>query len=439
MKNLLGLILLITLPGIVFAQRPLSLEQAKGLAVQNNVNVRNARIEMEKAEQRMAETRAVGLPQINAKVEYTAFPSIPTTLLPAEIVGGPAGTTVPVKFGQPHTMDVGVSASQLVFDGSFFYGLRAASRYVNLSRKQLQEQEYNAKYNAATAYFGALILKENKAIIAKNILNLEKIYSETKALYEEGFVEEIEVDRLALSLNNLRTSEKTVNRQQKNAMANLKFLLDLPATDSLELTDNLEDLLNSVIIVPTAGNVHSNRVEFQILNAQKTLNEINIKVNQSKYLPSLYLFGSYTQNAQRDQFDFFDFDKDWFETAVVGATLNIPIFNGMRTRSTVEQAKLDLERVKIYENNLIRGIGLEVLTAKNELTSAEEAYNNQKESIALAEKIYNVAQIKYKEGVGSSLELTNAEQQLYTTQSNYINSIYNYLIAKTNMQKALGL
>ena len=432
------LLFLITIPVQGQDTIELSLLAATEYAMKNNADIKSSALDVERARLEVMRVRAAGLPQINGKIEYSNFVISPTTLLPGELAGMPAGTYIPVSFTQPHNMDAGVNGSQLLFDGSFFYGLRAIGQYRDLVEKQLESKRVELKYQINSAYFGVLVLDENLRLINKNLENLSKIFEETSALYEAGFVEEIEVDRLKLSLDNLKVTKKKIVRQRENALEALKLLMGTGAEASVKLTDNLETLLASTNVDPDVQVNYDNRVDLQVVRTQKALQDVNIKVNKARFLPSMYAFASYNQNAQRQEFNFLDFDEDWYESMVVGVTLNVPIFTGRRNAATLQDAKIAYDQVELYEDFMENMIDFEVMNARNELRSAKEEFTQQQESIRLADKIYNVALIKYREGVGSSLELSSAEQQLYQTQSNYINAIYNYLNAKSQLLKALG-
>ncbi len=219
-------------------------------------------------------------------------------------------------------------------------------------------------------------------------------------------------------------------------MANnfLKYSMGIDMATNIELTDTL----GSITEVNMSGTNYLSRPEFSILQSTVTLNELNVKVNKAMYLPTLVAYGSYSQNAQRNSFNFLDGDEEWFETGLFGLTLSIPVFSGMERRTGVQAAEIALQKAQLQQQNATQGILLEVEKAKTDYLNAENDFNVQKQNIELAQRIYNTALIKYREGVGSSLELNNAESTLYQAQGNYISAMFALLNAKTALNKSLG-
>ena len=270
--------------------------------------------------------------------------------------------------------------------------------------------------------------------------NLEELLQQTQLLYKNGLVEEIDVDRLTLSLANLKTQVNTLDNNIQLTEVVLKFQMGYPLEDDIILSQSLSAFVDSTtILYPESGNFET-RTELQLMDLREQVNISNIKRMKYANLPSITAFSSLGSSAQREKFSFFNFSNqyNWFNSRYFGVQLNVPIWDSFGRRAKVNSAKEDLQRIKIGREQLKESFKLTYSKARLDYANAINEYNNTNRNMQLAEKIYKVAQLKYKEGVGSSLELTNAEQQLYTTQATLINSMYKILIAKTDINKALG-
>lgn len=440
-KNLLailGLCLLFTSSSFAQEVPKYTLEDAIKYALENSNSVKNAHINIADAQQQIYERRAFGLPRLSAGVDLQHFVQVPKTLVPAQFVdpNAPEGEFEELQFGTKNNVTAKLDASAMIFDGSYFTGLKAAKAYKQYVQKELLQKEQDTRNLVTEAYLPALILEETQKTITKNIENISTLLTETKALYKEGFVEQLDVDRLELSIANLKTQRATLERQKNLAYNVLKFQMNFPVMDEIETVDDIDALLLPVSEDDLTGAIaYETRPEYSVLKFAGQLNQLNIDLQKNGYLPSLGAFGSYQHSFQGNKL--FK-DNNYIPTLVVGLQLNVPIFDGFEKRSKVNRAKLDLDlhnnRIKDFE----RGMTLEVANARNAYMDGKEKLANQQVNLTLAERIYNTSKIKYKEGVGSSIEIVQAEQSLFTTQQNIIQAKFELLQAKIQLDKALG-
>lgn len=425
----------LVIPFATFAQgQQFSLQEAMEYGVKNNAQILSAELDVQDAQITVNNRIASGLPQIDAKLDYQNFFKLPTSLIPAEFFGGEAGEFIPVQFGTEQNMTAQVSASQLLFNGAFFVGINAAKEYANLVQKQTRLAETEVKKNVETAYYSVLIAKEFEKLLEKNIKNLDVVFFEVQQMQNQGFVESIDVDRLTMSKLTLTGQLENAERQTQMATNYLKYSMGLDLSTSIELTDSIGEMTD----VNLVGTNYLSRPEFGILQSTVALNELNVKLNKAMFLPTLVAYGSYSQNAQRNSFNFLDSDQEWFETGLFGVTLSVPVFSGRERVTGVQSAQIALDKARIQQQSATQGILLEVEKAKTDYINADNDLNVQQQNIALAQKIYDTALIKYREGVGSSLELNNAESTLYQAQGNYMSALFNLLNAKTALNKSLG-
>jgi outer membrane protein TolC len=181
-----------------------------------------------------------------------------------------------------------------------------------------------------------------------------------------------------------------------------------------------------------------NRIEYQMTKDQIRLNELNVKRYKVGYLPSLVAFGSYSWNAQRSDFDFFESGKPWFKTSIVGLKLNVPIFDGLNKARNIQEKKLTLLQSQNDLKQLENAISLETFNAQTTLENAIATLSNQKANMDLAEQVFNTSKIKYEQGVGSNTDIINAQTDLKQAQTEYLNALYNATVAKIDYQKATG-
>lgn len=413
-----------------------SVQEAVAYAKKNSVAVRNALLDVQIQRQTNKEITAAAYPQINGQFTINDYLDIPTSLLPAEITGGPAGTYVPVKFGTKYSATGAIDASQLLFDGQVFIGLQARSASMELANKQVEVTAEMINVNVQKIYYQLVVGKKQLSTISANIERFGKLLADTKIIYENGFAEKLDVDKVNVQLSNLLTERLKVQNQLEAGNAALKFLMNMPQKEELILTDTLS---NEVLTKNILDNSYSyeDRKEFQLLTTSQKLLKFNIKRYQLSYLPTVSLFGNYSKNAQRTKFDFLK-DGSWFTTSLIGLRINVPIFDGFAKRSQVNKARLEYEKTSNNLEQLKASIDNDVAQSTINITNALVTVNSQQQNMELAEEVYNSTKLKYEQGLGSNQEIYTAQTELKTAQNNYYSALYDAIIAKIDYQKATG-
>lgn len=446
----------------------LSLKEAKAYGMENHPSVRSSMIDVQLANERINEVKSIGFPQVNAKVDLLYYPKLPVTILPGTfnpqqeivfvearnmsdevvqkaipvtVIDQATGLPIPgpeseVTFGTKHNLSAGISASQLVFDASYLVGLKLARVYSKLSNQQARKTALDTQYDIEQTYLSALIAAENIVLLEKNMPTLERILFETTQLYENGFAEEIETDRIQLSKSNIETQIRNLREQERLAKELLRFQMGYPTKEKIALTDSIEVFMDFNIEYLDSLYFTNKRIEFDILDTQKLLNELQIERTKSQFYPNLVGFADYNWTSQRDKF--FKFKDSWFDTFVLGLSLNIPIFDGRMKHSQMETSRLNVKKLDIARELTQQGFDIEMKSAITNYQTALEEKLNQEKNLALAEKIYNTGLIKYREGLGSSLEVNSSESTFLQTQASYINSLYSLVLAKAELNKAYG-
>lgn len=412
-----------------------SLKEAIDYAQKHQISVLNAAIDEDIAKNTVKKTTGIGLPQVNANVNFQDFVKVPTSLLPGEFFDQP-GTQVPVRFGVQYQSSIGLEVSQLLFDGSYLVGLQASKTFKELSNKSLKRSRIETAVAVTKAYFSVLVSNEQLSLLDANISRLKKSLNDTQALFENGFVEKIDVDRLKVLNNNLETERENVLRLLDLNVNLLKFQMGMNINTRLKLTDSIKSLNVEESIALEDSTAYQNRIEYSLLQTQKKINELDVKRYKSLFLPSLAAFGSTLRSLQSQKFNTL-FDRS-FPTTVIGFRLSVPILSGGIRSYQVKNAKLELLKTENNLFNLKNGINLEVEQAKTVYRNGLKSLENQKRNMELAQEVLRVTKIKYEQGVGSSIEVTSAETSLKESQNNYITALYDLLINKVNVDRALG-
>lgn len=431
------LIFALTMSFSGFSQQEFSLKQAIKYGQSNSPSIQLAQIGVTDADQQIIENRALGLPTISANANYQHFLQLPAQLVPAEFFGGQAGEFLELTFGTKNNFTASVQLQTLVFDASYFTALKASREYRIFATQRLNVAKQDVRKNVTLAYLATLIYDESVNILNSNSENLEQMLFETKELYKEGFAEQLDIDRLTLTFKQLKTQKDDLMRQKQISVNNLKFLMGFPIEQDLDVTDDLEVLVNNGFVVEANETLQlENRAEYQMLKTSIILQELNIIAQkQQGYYPSLSGFANYQQSLQGD--NLFN-DSQWIPSAIVGLQLSVPIFDGFAREAKIERAKLDLEEVVRQRDQVVESIRLEVVNTKIKYQNAVQKVTNTKENLELAERIYKTTQIKYKEGLASSFELNQTESGLFVEQSSYIQALFGLLMAKAELEIALG-
>ncbi len=415
-----------------------SLQEAMNYAVANNTNAENARLDVLSADKRVWEATATGLPQVSASVNYNNNLSLATTLIP-DFLGDPS-EKIEVQFGTKHFATAGLVANQMIFSGSFIVGLQTAKIYKEFTKNSRELTEQQVRESVAQGYYIVLLSENTLEILRGNLENMLTTLEETRALYKAGFVEEIEVDQLEVTMTDLENAVLSMERQLVASRSLLKYQMGLNLQQEIELTDRLEDFVEQMDYQSLMGyemDVESN-LDYQILQDQEKLAFMDLKLKQTEYMPNLSAFFNLDYTAQRDEFNLFDTDEDWYNASAVGLSLNIPVFSSGLRMAGVAQKRIAYEQAKNTREFTARGLQVEFMQAQYDLSNAYEQFNREKKNLKLSQKVINTTEAKYNEGLASSLELTQVNDQFLQTLSNYTSAMVDLLNAKMTLDKLMN-
>lgn len=412
-------------------------KEAVDYALQNATQVKNAMLDIKIQEQTNRGITATALPQLSGSVSLTDFLSIATQLIPAEFTGGAPGSYIPIKFGTKYNGTYGASLHQIIFDGQVFVGLQARKAAIQNSVLAADVTKEQIKANVYKIYYQLAVAKRQIGTLDANIANYEKLLHDTKEIYKNGFAEKLDVDKVQVQLNNLETQKLKAQNQIDAGKEGLKFLMNIPQQDHVNLTDTLSDEeLKSNIL---NGNYeYENRKEFQQLETAIQLGKYNIKRYQLSKIPALSFSATVNQNAQRNNFDFFKRSEPWYPNSFLNFSLSIPLFDGGTRNSNIQTARLNVMKMNNQLDQLKSSIDNDVSQSRINMRSALITMDTQKKNIGLAQQVYQSTKLKYEQGVGSNQEISTAQADLVTAQNNYYSSLYDAIIAKIDFLKAAG-
>nr|WKN36292.1 TolC family protein [Tunicatimonas sp. TK19036] len=425
---------------------PLTLDSCLAYAYQNSEQLQISELELAIAKADVGITKAQGFPQLNGSVSYNNNFAIQTQFLPAVFFAedpnevDPNAPPVPVRFGVAHTGTASVSISQMIFDGSYFVGLRAARTYTELLQKGYDQSKVQIAEQVTKAYYSVLVNQERQKLLASNFNRLDTLLRETRLMYENGFAEKIDVDRLTVQFNNIKTEKRNTDRLADLSYLLLKFQMGMPISQEIELADRISDIDFDPEFVEQQNFKYQQRPEYGEVLVNQELVQLDLKNNRSQYLPKLTVDGSIGYNTGVDEFsEITNFDEQWFEFGYAGVSLQIPIFDGLRKHHSIQKNKVQARQLELQSRFLRNQIDLEIAQAQTELQNSLDNLESQSENLELAKEVFRVSEIKYQQGVGSNLEVVEADNALQTSETNYYSALYDALIAKVNLKKALGI
>ena len=438
------------------AQDQFSLEQAVGYGLTHHNNMKMNDLYYLSTEQTIREFKSTGMPKVKGGIDYSYYLAVPAqpvedfispsvygvlfqeNVIPERELAAPE--TFEFSFIQPNVLTANIGASIQLFDGTFIYGLKAAKLYKGLIKKERIQSEQTITTNVTKAYMSILVAEKNKEVISQNIKVLEKSLSDIKAVYQNGFAESLDVDRMQLSFETLQTQIGNLDQMIQLSYNLLKFQMNYPIDQNIVVTDNLESMVEQIIVdeITLDGPIDmSRRAEFSVIEVGQQLNELDYKRTKAGYLPTANAFINFQESLQRS--NLFDNDEaGWLPTAVAGVSIKAPIYDGGMKKAQMENIKLKMNKTDLQKQDLERLITLQVRNSQRSIINARNTVNNSKKNLDLSQRIYDKTKIKFKEGIGSSIEVTQAEADLYQAQGNYINALYDLLIAKTDYNLALA-
>ena len=413
-----------------------SLRAARDFAVAHSYDTRKSELDVASARQKLKETLYGGFPQVTSNISYNDNIKLATSLIP-NFFENKLDEKIPVQFGTQHNASANIQVQQLVFNGSYIVGLQTSRLYRELAEQGLDRTSLTVKETVTKTYGLILVARENERILRATLSNLEKTNAEIRELNREGFVAETDADLVQMAVNQLRNGVEALKSQVEIALKLLNFQMGLDLEEKIELTDTLPDLLARTDVAAALARAFKleNNIDWKLLVSQEKMSEQALKNEKARYWPTVSAFFTYQQNAFRDSFNFFSAGRRWFPLQILGITVSIPIFRSGAQTARVAQAEVAAEQARNVRRQASQGILLQAEQAKTNLVLAQDKYRVMKDNLSLAERIYEATLAKYKEGLASSMELTQANDKVLQSQTSYIDALSGLLNAKTALDR----
>ena len=426
----------------------LSITDAQTYAIQNNRNVRTAKIDIDIATKQVKETLAIGLPQLNMAANYqhqfvvpvlSFGPYLDINALPdgfitkAELQNAYKDSP-PVPLGVANNTTIDFTVSQLIFSGEYLVGLQALKIFKQVSEKAFAKTEVQTKESVADTYYLILVQGESVRVLNESLKSMDRTYNDLLKMNQQGFNEETDVDQIKISWSNLKRLITSIESQKEISEKLLKYQLGMDFAQPILLTDSLSWLImegNMKYLIPPVFDV-AHSVDYQIVNDQVRISGALLKREQSKLLPVVSAF--YRRHEQTNQPSFNFAVKD-----LAGVSLNFPIFTSGQRSSKISQARYNLQKSEINKENAEQGLIMEFETALSNYQTAYSNYTTNSESIVLSKKIYDKTLIKFQEGISTSFELSQNQSQFLTSEATYYNSVLSLLSAKSKLDRILSI
>lgn len=429
----------------------LSLEESIRYALENNVDAKNAQLEVLISRGVIGENRAAGLPQITGSFEMTKNLQPPLLILPAEAGGvigggngnpdqgdGPSDITV-IPFAVNYQSSLVFNLEQMIFNGSYFVGLKAAKTLKSLTEFDRLKTEIEVKEAVKKAYYTVLINEERKLLVEANLERVKTLLKETEELYNVGFVEKLDVSRVKVQTNNLISEQEKIRAALNISKEILKIQMGMPLSVDIQISTRLSDLEAFGDINSLLTESGSRRVELDQITTNLDLVRLDLKNNQVQYIPNISAFGTFQRVTGAQAINTIFDSQRWFSSSFVGLRMSIPIFDGLRKSYKIQQNRVQLRQLENQRFFIEENVELEKFQSRTNLVNSIRTLEVQKENRELAMEVFNMTKIKYSEGVGSNLEVVEADSALKEAETNYFSALYDALIAKVDLEKALGI
>ena len=416
---------------VLSGQNSLSLSEAIDYAMANHPEIRLANLNVKDAEWNIKENRATALPHIDLGINYSYFLQQPA--LPAEALGFPGEPGQKLTFALRNNLSGKIGVNQLLFNNTYLVGIKAAKLYRQYVELQLEAVKEKVRQSVRDAYLPALLLSESVAVLDKNIENQDNLVNETRAIYKAGFVEQLDVDRLDLISSNLKTERESMLRQRDILINVLKFTINMPVKDEIELEDDLDALLTQFTVINVDEELdYQQRPDYIALLKLRELNQANVSIYDKDWLPTVSMFASYDPSFQGNEKLF------WIPSAIAGISINMPLYDGGLSRARQERAIIAAMQVEEQTDMLLKAYDLEIENARDQYSNALQKMEDRERNLALAKRIHDTSQIKFQNGVGSSLEVSQAQAGYYQSQALLVQARFELLQAVVAFNKALG-
>ena len=414
-----------------------TLKQCIEYANRNNSDLRNAQYDLEIMQKKVDERIGTILPQVEISGSYTDNMKLSTTAMPAELVGGKAGETVAISMGTKHNLSAGANLNQKIYDPTFGVALKAAKIAKQQSEQTLRQMLEQVVYNISVTYYKTLVIQKETDVLKATLDASTESLASTELKYKNGMAKKVDVDKIRVSSNNTRSGLQQSELSYQQSLNNLKYYMGMPVDSIIALSDTTLSESSPELIRVDDFNVE-NHIDYKLQQTSLSLYEANKKKEVSGYLPTLSFNAFYDYNAMRSKFNFLKSGQNWYNSYGLGATLSIPVFDGLQRKNRISQSKLDIKKAEENIRLTAQSLKVNLSNYEFEYRNAVDNIKNEKDNMDLAKSVYDNTKLAYQQGTESSLELVQAQSSYREAQSNYFNKLLNLYIARIELEKSKG-
>ncbi len=413
----------------------LTLKEAQDYALENNKMVLSARADVNAARMALWETISAGLPQIEASGSFADNLKLMTTLLPGEFFGKP-GEKIPVTFGSKFNSSASVQASMLLFNAPLYIGIKTTELAGKLSQQSLEKSEQDTRESVSTTYYLILVSEKSLEILDQNIANLKETLTSTRAMYSAGMAEATDVDQM---VSNVTTVENSRIMLQRNIEMNynlLRFQLGVPAATVITLAETLDSMMNDINVEALLSQTfeYSKNIDYRLVESQELMSTLSLQSQKASVLPTLAGFYNYGTSGMGDKVS----ELRWFPNSMAGLQLSVPIFASGQRYSKINKARIELEKARLTKDLVTEELLIREKQLRYNLVNANLQYTSQRDNVEVARRVYESTENKFRQGMASSLELTQANSLFLQAENNYISSLMELLQSKLALDKLLN-
>lgn len=439
--RLIYLAILFSFTSYAQKEQKMNINDLLKFALQNNYDLKEANFNKDKSEHSVKETRANGLPKIEGDLEYKDYLKLPVMILPGALAG--ADSDIILEYGKKYNLDATLQASQLLFSLKYINGLKTTKKLAEIRGLEVEKSKSELYQLLHTEYYNLLAIYKNLEIIESNMESLKLTRQNIAAMVGGGLTLQTDLDKIDINYANLEASKEQIQSGISVQINNLKYIIGMKPDIALEIdTTGFKNLFREDLFMDKYASSQfdpNNLIDIQILNKNIELNDYQIKTAKAELTPTITLFGSYVYKAQRNEFNFFDANKDWFKVNVVGVKATIPIFSGFGNRAKISSAKIDKEITLNNKRKAIEGFNVQHQNSLMTYQSNIKTCLIQAKNVDLAERVKNQENIKYEQGISTLTDFLISITDCRNAQINYVQDFIDMKKSEIDLLKTQGL
>lgn len=432
--TLITLFFLISFSTLFSEPISLTLDNAIKIGVQNNYATASSRNGIKKADEQVSEAFGSALPSLSLSAGYTRNLKSPVFFM-TDFLNPSSGKLMMIQIGADNTFQTTLSANQILFNSAVFKAVGASKIYSNASKVQYKSSVVKTIVGVKKAFYGVLLARDYREVISKSLKNAEDNLKTVNSLFSEGFIPEFDKIRAEVGVQNIQPVLLQAENAYVNALNALKLQMGMDINSEVDVTGQLEipDEGGQINEKQEIENIQQSNYDLRTFDLQKKITQEIISLKESEYYPTISLFGNYSYQGQSNTFDF-----QTVTSSSVGLNFSINLFQGLQSNARTQQAKIDYMNADIQYKQLSELTKMQLINSIKQLEIAKKRIEVQKNSVSNAEKGYEIALIRYKEGTGSQMEINDSDTALRQARLNQSQAIHDYLSARADFESLTG-